>query len=1424
MSSSPIPAPPPVASSTQTGLISTITQAFSGFKNWINGVSVDDKLVKVAHAQVLGAISDTISIPGPRLHLSGATNLKLTSTPTITAGTVVGQEIQIVNDGTKVIQLQNGKVTGFQGATLTGSLLDLRTRVVALAPGCSVTVAWNGSVWVETARATYGGYEVNVKDFGAVGDDTHDDYQAFRDAIDSFSAPGAAYGGRLIVPRGKYRVSQAISVDKCLTMIGESGGLSDPATVIRPVPGVSGIIVERYSSSESGGAGDTSVFEHIAVHHVDKTGGVDVHSWEVKATATFRNCVAWGAPGDGFHTYGSLPLAPDLVHYDGCFALENDLNGFAFRGGDSNAGICIRCSAIGNGLYGFYDRSFLGNTFIACHTDSNGVYGGAGGPYITTETTAQSIYIGCYAEENQNPGSLSTNAMAIGGLCGWNPPGIDAITGGGYHFAGYLSRWMKFQNDNRQGSAGGIMTVGGASRSGEFLNWTNDEDTADVAFNFGATTTAGFDGHYAFNYGHVDFNYLMLAAKYGQAPDGRSTGPGGLVLPGEVYKGVFGSLGQTPQRAIRTVAINGTPGFGTWEQGDTGTNSSPVAAGNCGWVCLTPGTFGTYTEGLTATCTGAYHLTLSGTTGVLTAGKWVRINGTDARIQVLPPWRRETSYTVNQKVFNGSSVYRCITAGLTSVASPPTGTGSDISDGNGIDPPVHWEYIGVTGLILSLSVPISGGAGLPISFVAPTFDAVGHVPNAAGEIVLSGGTQIDSRLIRVVHTQTLTAASDVITTSGSRLHLTSTSSLTLTSTPTITAGTVAGQEIQIVNAGTNLIILQGANTAGGQPAALSGSTLHLKSREVSLAPKCSITVTWDGAYWNEVHRATYGGTDVNILDYGATGDGTTDDYLAFRRAIDSFSAAGDTYTGGGTIIVPGGSYRISQSIRVDKHIVLRGAGGSYSNPSSVIKPDPGVTGIIIERYSSSEFGGAGDTSTIENLAVYPNVKSGTAHGFHLKSPATLRNCFANNCSGNGFHIVGSLPLAPDLWHLDECMSQNNDGDGYFIMGGDANAGIAIRCSASTNTGWGFRDSSFLGNTFVACHTDANVTGPYTVTQTTAQSLLLGCYAEENQPPSSIATNAMVLGGLHGSGFDGDVGGGGWKYFGNICRYMLFATTTTSGSPNAVVRIGGNGSSGGGTGEFFNFNVGDDDGSILEFNYCNTATSGGYNGNWVWNVNHTNNNPLLIAARSGETPDHRPLEAGSLVFPRGYYVGDDSQQARKVVMGSAAPAAGSWEQGDEIKNYAPVIDGNMGWVCLTPGTFGSYVEGLTATSTGSDYHFILSGASSVLVPGMWVTVEGQLLRINRVPPWRKGTPAQFNDHCHNSSGQVYKCTIAGATEFGTSATGPTGTGGAVVDGSVTWSYLGTSDVVLATSNVVTTIGSGKVLAFVAPTFGQYGLIY
>jgi hypothetical protein len=85
---------------------------------------------------------------------------------------------------------------------------------------------------------------------------------------------------------------------------------------------------------------------------------------------------------------------------------------------------------------------------------------------------------------------------------------------------------------------------------------------------------------------------------------------------------------------------------------------------------------------------------------------------------------------------------------------------------------------------------------------------------------------------------------------------------------------------------------------------------------------------------------------------------------------------------------------------------------------------------------------------------------------------------------------------------------------------------------------------------------------------------------------------------------------------------------------------------------------------------------------------------------------------------GFEVGTYNQ----VSYASAAPTTGTHFVGKVIYNNAAAPSGFVGWVCTTAGTFGTYSEGRTVTSTGTSV-VTLSSATTVLQVGMYLTING-----------------------------------------------------------------------------------------------------
>ena len=84
----------------------------------------------------------------------------------------------------------------------------------------------------------------------------------------------------------------------------------------------------------------------------------------------------------------------------------------------------------------------------------------------------------------------------------------------------------------------------------------------------------------------------------------------------------------------------------------------------------------------------------------------------------------------------------------------------------------------------------------------------------------------------------------------------------------------------------------------------------------------------------EVHNRMIEGSVANVIDYGATGDGSTDDTAAIQLALNS---------GKSTVFFPAGTY-VTSNLDLPVKIAIKGEG--YRR--SIIKPDTGIRAIFVK--------------------------------------------------------------------------------------------------------------------------------------------------------------------------------------------------------------------------------------------------------------------------------------------------------------------------------------------------------------------------------------------------------------------------------------------------------------------------------------------
>lgn len=144
---------------------------------------------------------------------------------------------------------------------------------------------------------------------------------------------------------------------------------------------------------------------------------------------SIENCQVAGFAEDGIHINSQLPIGTsvprlaDCWQVTNCLVIRNGRHGLFVIGGDSNVGSARNLTCNGNCRWGISDHSFLGNAYLMCHVEGNGVTGAgasgappSGGAYQTTDPNARNVFLGCYSEGGQNASEIHWPTLVVGGL------------------------------------------------------------------------------------------------------------------------------------------------------------------------------------------------------------------------------------------------------------------------------------------------------------------------------------------------------------------------------------------------------------------------------------------------------------------------------------------------------------------------------------------------------------------------------------------------------------------------------------------------------------------------------------------------------------------------------------------------------------------------------------------------------------------------------------------------------------------------------------------------------------------------------------------------------------------------------------------------------------------------------------------------
>lgn len=256
---------------------------------------------------------------------------------------------------------------------------------------------------------------------------------------------------------------------------------------------------------------------------------------------------------------------------------------------------------------------------------------------------------------------------------------------------------------------------------------------------------------------------------------------------------------------------------------------------------------------------------------------------------------------------------------------------------------------------------------------------------------------------------------------------------------------------------------------------------------------------------------------LKLSDFGAVGDGTTDDGPAFRNAIAAFAGQSPPWgisssQVGGVLEIadPSSFYRVVGRLDVSRSIHFQGVNGAGRSSTTRIGFDADGSGNYGWRFLST-------CPSMDNVYSRCVATTGSDPLITINTNAKLTNCAVMKSRGIGVHVSGVQANGTNAngWELQTIHIEDSTSHGLYVQGSDSNAGLAQKISSITNGGIGIYSSSFLNSTFVACHADGNTGGNYKADGDTNHSMFLGCYSEGSALQVIDHPSSVVGGTVYG---------------------------------------------------------------------------------------------------------------------------------------------------------------------------------------------------------------------------------------------------------------------------------------------------------------------
>jgi hypothetical protein len=214
-----------------------------------------------------------------------------------------------------------------------------------------------------------------------------------------------------------------------------------------------------------------------------------------------------------------------------------------------------------------------------------------------------------------------------------------------------------------------------------------------------------------------------------------------------------------------------------------------------------------------------------------------------------------------------------------------------------------------------------------------------------------------------------------------------------------------------------------------------------------------------------------GETVFNVRQFGATGDGKSDDTDKLQAAI---SAA---RVHGGVVFFPPGTY-LTRRLTMYSRVHLRGSGGD----ATILRLKAGANSAIVESDGFGALSGTRGSGGITMFSVRDltldgnkaqNLKGGYGlrlygYGYEL-TEVTAFDC-RNDAVYTEWGSAGALPAPSHQMESRLTAIRTHDNEGHGIHFRGPHDSMFLNCVSFQNTGAGFRlDGDAMGTSMVNCH-------------------------------------------------------------------------------------------------------------------------------------------------------------------------------------------------------------------------------------------------------------------------------------------------------------------------------------------------------------------